>query len=51
MWGKRYFNFPGSQHERLCDGTGLQGPPETDIVAELTENARSSHRDHRQTDL
>ncbi|MDX6707155.1 MAG: hypothetical protein QOI48_3001 [Solirubrobacteraceae bacterium] len=38
MWGKRYFNFPGSQHERLCAWTGRQGPPETDIVAELTEN-------------
>lgn len=35
----RYFNFPGSQYERLCDWTGLQGPPETDIVAELTESA------------
>jgi hypothetical protein len=39
MWGNRYFNFPGSQHERLCDWIGLQGPPETDIVAGLTENA------------
>jgi hypothetical protein len=35
----RYFNFPGSQYERLCDWTGLQGPPKTDIVAELTANA------------
>jgi nicotinamidase-related amidase len=35
----RYFNVPGSQYERLFDWTSLQGPPETDIVAELAGNA------------
>jgi nicotinamidase-related amidase len=35
----RYFNVPGSQYERLFDWTSLQGPPETDIVAELAEAA------------
>src|ERR1700712_3931336 len=35
----RYFNVPGSQYERLFDWTSLQGPPETDIVAELADNA------------
>lgn len=33
----RYFNFSGSQFERLFGWTGLQGPPETDIVAQLAE--------------
>jgi Isochorismatase family len=32
----RYFNTRGSQFERLFGWTGLQGPPETDIVPELT---------------
>jgi nicotinamidase-related amidase len=35
----RYFNFPGSQYERLFGWTNLQEPPETDIVPELTESA------------
>jgi hypothetical protein len=37
--GQALLQLPGSQYERLCDWTGLQGPPETAIVAELTENA------------
>ena len=32
----RYFNSPGSQFQRLFGWSGLQGPPETDIVPELT---------------
>lgn len=36
----RYFNSPGSQYERLFGWTGLQGPPETDIVSELAAQAR-----------
>jgi nicotinamidase-related amidase len=35
----RYFNFPGSQFERLFAWTSLQGSPETDIVPELAESA------------
>jgi nicotinamidase-related amidase len=35
----RYFNVPGSQYERLFDWTSLQGPPETDIVPELSDRA------------
>jgi nicotinamidase-related amidase len=35
----RYFNFSGSQFERLFGWTGLQGPPETDIAPQLAEQA------------
>jgi nicotinamidase-related amidase len=35
----RYTNYPGSQYERLIHWTALQGPPETDIVAELVPYA------------
>lgn len=35
----RYFNFPGSQYERLFGWTSLQEPPETDIVPELVKSA------------
>jgi nicotinamidase-related amidase len=38
----RYFNSPGSQFERLFGWTGLQGPPETDIVSELAAQARAA---------
>jgi nicotinamidase-related amidase len=36
----RYFNAPGSKFERLFGWTGLQGPPETDLVPELTVQAQ-----------
>jgi nicotinamidase-related amidase len=38
----RYFNSAGSQFERLFGWTGLQGPPETDIIPELTAQARGA---------
>lgn len=31
----RYFNYPGSQYERLVGWRELQGPPETDLVGDL----------------
>lgn len=31
----RYHNYPGSPYERLIGWSGLMGPPETDLVAEL----------------
>jgi nicotinamidase-related amidase len=36
----RYINSPGSKFERLFGWTDLQGPPETDIVPELTAQTR-----------
>lgn len=35
----RYFNYPGSNFERLIHWTKLQGPPETDITPELATYA------------
>lgn len=35
----RYFNFVGSPYERLFGWRQLHGPPETEIVAELTDQA------------
>jgi nicotinamidase-related amidase len=35
----RYFNFVGSPHERLFGWRKLHEPPETEIVAELTDQA------------
>ncbi|MDT9683699.1 isochorismatase family cysteine hydrolase [Streptomyces sp. TRM76323] len=39
----RYFNYPGSPYERFFRWHRLQGPPETDIVPELTEAAGRAH--------
>jgi nicotinamidase-related amidase len=36
----RYHNYPGSPYERLVGWTAMQGPPETDLVAELAPFAR-----------
>ncbi|MEV1145451.1 isochorismatase family cysteine hydrolase [Micromonospora sp. NPDC049799] len=35
----RYHNYPGSPFERLIHWSAVQGPPETEIVAELAEHA------------
>jgi nicotinamidase-related amidase len=35
----RYHNHPGSPFERLLGWTAMQGPPETDLVAELAPYA------------
>lgn len=32
----RYFNYPGSPFEKIINWTKLQGPPQTDIIPELT---------------
>lgn len=36
----RYFNFAGSQYDRLIGWQRLQGPPDTDIAAELAGHAQ-----------
>lgn len=40
----RYFNHPGSPYEQFFGWHRLQGPPETDIVAELTDHAADAYR-------
>ena len=39
----RYFNHPDSPYERFFQWRRLQGPPETDIVGELSEAATAAH--------
>lgn len=39
----RYRNYPGSSFERFFGWSRLQGPPETDIVPELADQAASAH--------
>ncbi|WFF06326.1 cysteine hydrolase [Micromonospora sp. WMMD1076] len=35
----RYYNYPGSPFERLIHWSGVQHPPETEIVPELSQHA------------
>lgn len=39
----RYFNYPDSPYEKFFQWNRLQGPPETDIVPELTAHADDAH--------
>jgi nicotinamidase-related amidase len=38
----RYFNYPGSEFERLMDWRKLYGPPDTDLASELKPSSDDS---------